>query len=63
MNQEDAALLEEIVLEMQRRLRLAREALQLIAKMPTSERNPDGDEQAAHSMRQVARDTLSLMGP
>ena len=37
------------------------EALRQIASMPTSERNPDGDEQAAHSMQVVADAALSAV--
>lgn len=35
-------------------------ALDEIANMPTSELNPDGDEQAASSMQQVAKDALGV---
>lgn len=34
-------------------------ALKMIANMPTSELNPDGDEQAADSMQTVALDALA----
>lgn len=39
------------------------EALRLIASMPMNQRNPDGDEQAAHSMQVVAEDALARLGP
>lgn len=42
-------------------LAIAREALREIATRPITERNPDGDEQAAHSMRVIARDALAQM--
>jgi hypothetical protein len=32
-----------------------------IANRPTSERNPDGDEQAAHTMQLIARETLEAL--
>lgn len=47
-----------------RQLGVATHALRQIAFMPTSERNPDGDEQAAHSMQVVALTALSeVKGP
>ena len=39
----------------------ARAGLEQIASMPTSEFNPDGDEQAAYSMQLVARDALARL--
>jgi hypothetical protein len=39
------------------------DALRQIMSMPISERNPDGDEQAAHSMQVVAEDALARLGP
>lgn len=36
-----------------------REALEDIAGRPTFERNPDGDDQAAHTMQLIARDALA----
>lgn len=35
-----------------------REALEEIARRPTVERNPDGDDQAAATMQLIARETL-----
>jgi hypothetical protein len=42
--------------------KLLREALVLIASMPTTELNPDGVDQAAWSMQLVARDALAPDG-
>lgn len=36
-----------------------REALEEIASRPTVERNPDGDDQAAHTMQMIAREALN----
>lgn len=36
-----------------------REALKDIAHRPVVERNPDGDDQAAHTMQLIAREALS----
>lgn len=36
-----------------------RQALEEIARRPTVERNPDGDDQAAHTMQLIARETLA----
>jgi hypothetical protein len=43
---------------LERKVERYREALQEIIQRPTSERNPDGDEQAAHSMQLIAREAL-----
>jgi len=37
----------------------ATEALREIATRPTVERNPDGDDQAAHTMQLIAREALA----
>jgi hypothetical protein len=38
------------------------EALREIATRPTVERNPDGDDQAAHTMQLIAREALDRLG-
>lgn len=48
------------VVRLRKEVERLREALTLIAEHPTEQRNPDGDEQAAWSMRQIARDGLKL---
>lgn len=44
--------------ELAERAVLAIYAVTLIADYPTEQRNPDGDEQAAWAMRQIARDVF-----
>lgn len=43
---------------LRRQLAGAVEALREIAARPTVERNPDGDDQAAHTMQLIAREAL-----
>jgi hypothetical protein len=37
-------------------------ALREIATRPVVERNPDGDDQAAHTMQMIAREALAALG-
>jgi hypothetical protein len=45
-----------------KQLRGAVEALREIATRPVVERNPDGDDQAAHTMQMIAREALEAIG-
>lgn len=51
-----------VVLPPFEQIRRLRAALMEIATRPTVERNPDGVDQAAHTMQLIARDALGMEG-
>lgn len=46
---------------LRRENRILRESLEHIAQRPVVERNPDGVDQAAHTMQLIAQETLDVV--